>query len=197
MKKLSIAFLASLLVATSLFAQKTPVVGAVNMQRLLAGFTEYQTAQEKYRGAIAPAEEELGAAQEKLQEMQTKGKELETKKENPALSEEAKAEAEAEYTQLAGQFQLMGKQFQAFQAQAQQLRNKSRQQYLLPLELKAREAVVTVAKDKGVDVVLEISPVEVKQDEETTFNVFRGSVLYASEDLDLTDSVIAVLNTGE
>ena len=197
MKKLSIAFIASLLVATSVFAQKTPVVGAVNMQRLLAGYTNYQTALEKYRGSIAQAEEELGTAQQKLQEMQEQGKELETKKDNPALSEEAKAEAEAEYNALAGQFQAMGKQFQAFQAQTQQLRNKSRQQHLLPLELKAREAVVTVAKDKGVDFVVEIAPVEVKQDEETTFNVFRGTVLYASEDLELTDSVIAVLNAGE
>ena len=197
MKKLGSTLFAFLLIASSLCAQKTPVVGAVNMERLLAGYTDYQTALEKYRGAIAPAEEELGNAQEKLQEMQEKGKELEAKKDNPALSDEAKAEAEAEYNALASQFQQMGKQFQAFQAQTQQLRNKSRQQYLLPLELKARESVVTVAEDKGVDFVVEIAPVDVKQDEEKTFSVFRGAVLYASEDLDLTDSVIAVLNVNE
>ena len=156
MKKFSIALIASLLLASSLFAQKPTVTGAVNMQRLLAGYTEYQTALEKYRGAIAPAEEELESVQQKLQEMQEKGKELEAKKDNPALSDEAKAEAEAEYNQLASQFQLMGKQFQAFQTQTQQRRNKSRQQFLLPLELKARETVATVAKDKAVDFVVRL-----------------------------------------
>ncbi|ADE54601.1 OmpH family outer membrane protein [Coraliomargarita akajimensis] len=197
MKKISFALVAALFVATGLFAQKSPVAGAVNMQRLLAGYTEYQTALEKYKGAITPAEEELAAAQKKLQEMQEQGKELETKKANPALSDDAKKAAEEEYQALAVQFQAAGKQFQAFQAQTQQLRNQSRQQFLLPLELKARETVSVVAKDKGIDLVFEIAPVEVKQDENTSFNVFRGAVLYADESLDITDSVIAILNAAE
>lgn len=196
MKKITFALVAVLFSATALFAQAGSI-GAVNMQRLLAGYTEYQTALEKYKGAIAPAEEELATAQEQLQAMQEQGKELETKKANPALTEDAKAAAEKEYQELAIKFQNAGRQFQAFQAQAQQLRNQSRQQFLLPLELKARETVAVVAKDKGVEVVFEIAPVEVKQDEETTFNVYRGTVLYASESLDITDSVIAVLNAGE
>lgn len=196
MKKLSIALLASLIVVTGLVAQKTPVMGTVDFQRLLNGYDEYQTALEKVQGSIAPAEEELTKAQAELKEMQTQGKELEAKKENPALSEEARAEAEAEYKTLLAQFQKKGQEFQAFQNQVQQRRNQSRQQNLLPLELTAREAIATVAKDKGVDLVLEIAPIDVKKDETKTFNVFRGVALYADDSLEITDSVIALLNAS-
>lgn len=197
MKTTLIAVLASLVAISGAFAQKEPTMGAVNMQRLLAGYTAYQSALEKYEGAISPAEEELANLQKKLQEMQTKGQELEVKKDNPALSNDARKEAQAEFDSLSEEFRSTGAQFQAFQTQTQQLRNKSRQEFLLPLELKARETVVTVAEDKDVDIVFEIAPVSVKEDDEKTFNVFRGTVLYASESLDLTDSVIAVLNVSE
>lgn len=196
MKTTIIAALASLVVATGAFAQKEPSVGAINMQRLLAGFNAYQSALEKYEGAISPAEEELANLQKKLQEMQSNGQALEVKKDNPALSDKARKEAQASFETLSAEFRSLGAQFQAFQNQTQQLRNKSRQEFLLPLELKARETIVTVAEDKDVDLVLEISPIDVKEDEETTYSVFRGTVLYASESMDLTDSVIAVLNAS-
>lgn len=196
MKTTIIAALAALVVATTAFAQKEPSVGAINMQRLLAGYNAYQSALEKYEGAISPAEEELANLQKKLQEMQSKGQELEVKKDNPALSEKARKEAQESFESLSAEFRTTGAQFQAFQNQTQQLRNKSRQEFLLPLELKARETIVTVAKDKDLDLVLEISPIDVKEDEETTYSVFRGTVLFASESLDLTDSVIAVLNAS-
>lgn len=196
MKTTIIAALAALVVATVAFAQKEPSVGAINMQRLLAGFNAYQSALEKYEGAISPAEEELANLQKKLQEMQSNGQALEVKKDNPALSDKARKEAQASFETLSAEFRSLGAQFQAFQNQTQQLRNKSRQEFLLPLELKARETIVTVAEDKDVDLVLEISPIDVKEDEETTYSVFRGTVLYASESMDLTDSVIAVLNAS-
>lgn len=196
MKTTLIAVLAALVAVTGAYAQKEPSVGAVNMQRLLAGYTAYQSALEKYEGAISPAEEELANLQKKLQEMQSKGQELEVKKDNPALSKDARKDAQSEYETLSEEFRTTGAQFQAFQNQTQQLRNKSRQEFLLPLELKAREMIVTVAEDKDVDLVVEIAPVNVKEDEEKTYNVYRGTVLYASESLDLTDSVIAVLNAS-
>ena len=63
MKTTIIAALAALVVATTAFAQKEPSVGAINMQRLLAGYNAYQSALEKYEGAISPAEEELANLQ--------------------------------------------------------------------------------------------------------------------------------------
>jgi|TARA_E500000178_G_scaffold356698_1_gene437357 Skp family chaperone for outer membrane proteins len=190
-----VAFLA-LFAVTGAFAQSDSSVGAVNMQRLLAGYTAYQSALEKYEGAISPAEEELANLQKKLQDMQANGQELESKKDNPALSKDARKEAQSAYETLSEEFRALGAQFQVFQNQTQQLRNQSRQEFLLPLELKARETIVTVAEDKDVDLVVEIAPVDVKEDEEKTYSVYRGTVLYASESLDLTDSVIAVLNAA-
>lgn len=197
MKTTIITALAALVFTAGAFAQKESSVGAINMQRLLAGYNAYQSALEKYEGAISPAEEELVNLQKKLQEMQTKGQELEAKKDNPALSEKAKKEALAKFESLSVEFRSTGAQFQAFQNQTQQLRNKSRQEFLLPLELKAREAVITVAEDKEIDLVVEIAPVDVKEDEEKTYSVYRGTVLYASDSLDITDSVIAVLNASD
>ncbi|MGB0257798.1 MAG: OmpH family outer membrane protein, partial [Coraliomargarita sp.] len=113
---------------------------------------------------------------------------------NPALSEDAIATAKEELAKLTAEFRARGAQFQQFQQQAQVLRNQSRQKILLPLELKARQACMTVAKDKGIDLLLESSEVTVKESEESSFTVFRGTVIYASESVDVTDAVIALLN---
>ncbi|MGB0413179.1 MAG: OmpH family outer membrane protein [Coraliomargarita sp.] len=192
MKKISLALLASIFAVTALVAQTN--VGSVDMPKLLNGYEAYQSAKEKYQGAIAPAEEELKNAQAALKEMQEKGQELEAKVANPALSEDAIATAKEELAKLTAEFRARGAQFQQFQQQAQVLRNQSRQKILLPLELKARQACMTVAKDKGIDLLLESSEVTVKESEESSFTVFRGTVIYASESVDVTDAVIALLN---
>ncbi len=192
MKKISLTFLASIFAISSLVGQST--LGSVDMPKLLNGYEAYQSAKEKYQGAIAPAEEELKNAQVLLGEMRDKGQELEAKVANPALSEDAIAAAKEELAQLTVEFRQKGAQFQQFQQQAQALRNQSRQKILLPLELKARQACMTVAKDKGIDLLVESSEVTVKESEESSFTVFRGTVIFASEDIDVTDAVIALLN---
>lgn len=192
MKKIALTFLASIFAISSLVAQST--LGSVDMPKLLNGYEAYQSAKEKYQGAIAPAEEELKNAQVLLGEMRDKGQELEAKVANPALSEDAIAAAKEELAQLTLEFRQKGAQFQQFQQQAQVLRNQSRQKILLPLELKARQACMTVAKDKGIDLLVESSEVTVKESEESSFTVFRGTVIFASEDIDVTDAVIALLN---
>ncbi len=193
MKKITLTFLASIFAVTALVAQST--VGSVDMPRLLKGYEAYQSAQEKYEGALAPAQEELKNRQAELQSMQEQGKELEAKVANPALSEDAIATAKEELGKLTQEFRAKGAQFQQFQQQLQLQRNQSRQKILLPLELKARQACMTVAKDKGIDLLVESSEVTVKESEESSFTVFRGTVIFASEDIDVTDAVIALLNS--
>ena len=193
MKKIYLSFLASVCALSSVLAQST--IGSVDMPRLLNGYEAYQSAKEKYQGAIAPAEEELKNTQAALVEMQTKGQELEAKVANPALSEDAIASAKEELAKLTAEFRARGAQFQQFQQQAQMLRNQSRQKILLPLELKARRACMTVAEDKGIDILLESAQVSIKESEDSSFDVFRGTVIYASEDADVTDAVIALLNS--
>ena len=180
MKKFITLSLASLFVAAGLFAQKTPVVGVVDVQRVLNDYTVFQTAVEKVRGSVAPVEEEMQKMQASIQEIVTKGREVETKAKNPAASQEAQAEAQAEVAELQQKLQQAQANLNQFRQQAQQLAKKGQEDDLAPLQEKAVEAVKTVASDKGIDLV-----------------VAKNSVIFASESLEITDAVIAVLNAGE
>lgn len=180
MKKFITLSLASLFVAAGLFAQKTPVVGVVDVQRVLNDYTVFQTAVEKVRGSVAPVEEEMQKMQASIQEIVTKGREAETKAKNPAASEEARKEAQAEVAGLQQQLQQAQANLNQFRQQAQQLAKKGQTDDLAPLQAKAVEAVKTVATDKGIDLV-----------------VAKNSVIFAADSLEITDAVIAVLNAGE
>ncbi|MEC7229891.1 MAG: OmpH family outer membrane protein [Verrucomicrobiota bacterium] len=182
MKKFAIFILASLMLATGLLAQKTPIVGVVDFQRVLADFTEYQSAFEKVRGSVAPVEEEIQRMQESIQAIVTEGTEIETKANNPAASEEARAEAAAKLPELQAKLQEAQVNLNQFRQQAQALARQGQQEDLAPLQEKARDAVKTVAKDKGIDIVHSILP---------------QTIIYSSDDLEISDAVIALLNSGE
>lgn len=177
MKKLTTVFLASVFVAAGLFAQKTPIVATVDVQRVLNDYTEFQSAVEKVKGSVAPAEEEIKKMQESLQAIITEGREAEAMAKNPAASEEAKAEAQVKVAGLQAQLQETQAKMQQFQQQAQALAKQGQQQELAPLQEKALAAVKTVAGDKGVDLVLA-----------------KNAVIFADDSLEITDAVISVLN---
>jgi outer membrane protein len=180
MKKITTLFLASLFCAVGLFAQKTPIVATVNVQRILNDYTAFQTAVEKVKGSVAPVEEEMKKMQANLEAIMTKGREAEAKAKNPALGDEAKAEARAEIAGLQVEMQAAQIELNQFRQQAQQLAQQGQQQELAPLQQKAVEAVKQVAQDKGIDLVVPIN-----------------AVVYASDDLEISDAVIAVLNAAE
>ena len=180
MKKFTTLVLAAMLFATGLIAQKTPVMGVVDVQRVLNDYTEFQAAVEKVRGSVAPVEEEMQRMQANIQEIVTKGREAETKAKNPAASDEARAEAQAEVASLSGQLQEAQGNLAQFRQQAQQLAQQGQQEELAPLQEKAVEAVKTVAQDKGIDLV-----------------VAKNAVIYSSDSLEISDAVIAILNSGE
>jgi len=180
MKKFTTLFLASLFVATGLFAQKTPIVGVVDVQRVLNDYTAFQAAVEKVKGSVAPVEEEMQKMQASIQQIVTEGREVETKAKNPAASDEARAEAQAKVNELQQKLQKAQVELNQFRQQAQQLAQKGQQEELAPLQEKAVEAVKTVAQDKGIDLV-----------------VPKNSVIYSADALEISDTVIAVLNAGE
>ncbi|HAV12434.1 MAG TPA: hypothetical protein DCX06_02905 [Opitutae bacterium] len=177
MKKLTTVILASVFITAGLFAQKTPVIATVDVQRVLNDYTEFQTAVEKVRGSVAPVEEEMKKMQGNIQAIVTEGREAEAMVANPAASEDAKAEAQAKVRELQGKLQEEQGKLQQFQQQAQALAKQGQQQDLAPLQEKALEAVKTVASDKAIDLVLA-----------------KNAVIFADDSLEITDSVIAVLN---
>ena len=180
MKKSITFILAFLLLATGLFAQKATIAGVVDVQRVLADFTEFQVAVEKVRGSIAPVEEEMQKMQASIQAIVTEGSEIETKANNPAASEEARAEAVAALPELQAKLQEAQANLNQFRQQAQERAQQGQEEQLAPLQAKAVEAVKTVAEDKGIDLV-----------------VPKNSIIYYYEAIDISDAVIAVLNSGE
>lgn len=180
MKKFTTVILASLVLATGLFAQKTPVMGVVDVQRVLNDYGAFQAAVEKVKGSVAPVEEEMQKMQASIQQIVTEGREVETKAKNPAASDEARAEAQAQVNELQQKLQKAQVELNQFRQQAQQLATKGQQEELAPLQAKAVEAVKTVAQDKGIDIV-----------------VPKNAVIFADDSLEISDAVIAVLNAGE
>ncbi|HKK19583.1 MAG TPA: OmpH family outer membrane protein [Opitutales bacterium] len=177
MKKLLTIITASVILSAGLVAQKTPVVGTVDVQRVLNDYAAFQTAVEKIRGSVAPVEEEIKKMQENIQQIITEGREAETMAKNPAASESAVAEAQAKVAELQQQLQQEQVKLNQFRQQAQQLAQKGQQEDLAPLQEKAVEAVSVVAKDKGIDLV-----------------VAKNNVIFADDSLEITDAVIAILN---
>ena len=98
-------------------------------------------------------------------------------------AKEEAAAARAEAVARIGVLQIEGQEvqtkFNQFRQQAQQLQQKG-QEGLQPLSVKAIEATKKVAEDKGIDLV-----------------VPKSGLLFHDEELEITDSVIAVLNSGE
>ena len=180
MKKITIFILAFLFLATGLFAQKATTVGVVDVSLILADFTEFQTAIEKVRGSVAPVEEEMQKMQANIQAIVTEGREVDVMANNPAASEDARAEAVAKVGELQAKLNEAQASLNQFRQQAQELARKGQEEQLAPLEAKVREAVKTVAEDKGIDLV---AP--------------KNQIMYSSEALDISDAVIAVLNSSE
>ena len=180
MKKLTSLVLASTFAVTAAFAQKTPVVGIVDSQRVLNDYADFQTAFEKVRATVAPVEEEMQQMQQNLQDIVTRGQEVETRAKNPAASDEARAEAQAELAGLQLELQQAQSSLNQFRQRAQLLAQQGQQQDLQPLQETAIKAVGDVAKEAGVDLVLG-----------------KKAVIYSSDTLEITDAVIAKLNGSE
>lgn len=175
----TLLFLTAIFCTTGLFA-KAPVIATVDMQRLLNDYNNFQVAVEKIKSSVAPVEEEMKKMQENFQDIVSKGRELEAEVENPSIDEGRKLEAESEIIELKKQLQTAQIELQQFRQQAQQLAQQGQQEDLAPLQQRAIETVKEVARDKGIDIVLPLN-----------------ALVFSADELEITDSVIAVLNASE
>lgn len=178
MKKLITILALTAFAFAGLSAQKTPIVATVDLQRVLNDYTAFQSAVEKVRSSVAPAEEEIRKMQGNIQSIVQQGREASLKLENPASSEDAKAEAQAEMISLQRQLAEEQGMLQQFQQQARARAQQGQQEELAPLQEKAFDAVKVVAENKAIDLVLP-----------------KNNVIFASDELEITDAVIALLNS--
>ncbi|NCG09112.1 MAG: hypothetical protein GWO81_06035 [Verrucomicrobia bacterium] len=200
MKKIITFVLVTLMAASFSFAQEPSRVGTVNMERLMNDYVAYQSAVKRVEGAAQTAQEEVDAFKAKLglDVVEAKVQELQQTAQNPATADLARQNAEEEAQKLINDNQSKIQQLNAYGTQLQQQNQQNRNLILNPFQLKMREAIIEVAKDKGFDLIVPIAPQKINvpagEDEVKEYNVFMGNILYASDNIEVTDMVIAVLN---
>jgi Skp family chaperone for outer membrane proteins len=161
-------------------------VVTVSMQKLFDGY--YKSAEANQR-LESIREQAVSEAQEKEQELQGMAEQLRTMQEelqNPVLSDDSKAEKQAELQQLAQEGQQKQAEFQQWQQETMNNLNQRGQEIRRTLI----EEIVKIAneislKDYDADLVLDTSDI---------LGSGVPTVLYASDDLDITDKVLVKLN---
>ncbi|CAI8269090.1 MAG: Uncharacterised protein [Opitutia bacterium UBA7350] len=201
MKKIIAIALVTLITAGFSFAQEASRVGSVNMERLANDYVDFQSALKRVEGANETAAEEVGSLQTKLglDVVEARIQELQQIIQNPATADTAKQSSQTEIQGLIAENQEKIQQLNSYGADLQQQIEQNRIRIIRPYQLKMRQAIIEVAKDKGFDLIVPILPQKVtvptgEGQETEEYSVFAGNILYATDSIEITDSVIAVLN---
>jgi len=96
---------------------------------------------------------------------------------NPSASAKAVSAAKAKVAELQRRLQQGQANLNQFREKAQQLAQQGQQEQLAPLQVKAVEAVKAIAENQGIDLVFPLD-----------------SLIYGTNDLEVTDAVIGYLN---
>ena len=86
MKKITLLFLSLTVGTVGLFAQKTPVVATVDIQRVLNDYNAFQAAYETLKVSMAPVEEEVKRMQEDAQDCAAAKAELQAAQNDDAFN---------------------------------------------------------------------------------------------------------------
>ena len=159
MKFLSV--LVSVLFTANVFA--APLIGKVDVQRVLLTITEGKAVRDKLKKAFEEKQQILQKDQEEI-----KKSEEDLKKQTLVLSDKAKDKKEKE---LQGKFMQLQQKTMAFQKEISEMEN----QFKKPIMAKLQEVITEVSKNSGVDFTIEVS---------TT------PIIYAKNDKDLTEEVV-------
>ena len=159
MKFLSV--LVSVLFTANVFA--APLIGKVDVQRVLLTITEGKAVRDKLKKAFEEKQQILQKDQEEI-----KKSEEDLKKQTLVLSDKAKDKKEKE---LQGKFMQLQQKTMAFQKEISEMEN----QFKKPIMAKLQEVITEVSKTAGVDFTIEVS---------TT------PIIYAKNDKDLTEEVV-------
>lgn len=161
----------------SLISVHADKIATVDVQKVLAEYVEFNQAVEKVRASVAPIEEEIGRMQEEITNLIAEAREADATSNNPALEESARDEARSKIIEIQGDLQNKQSQLQQFSQQAQELAQSGQQTDLAPLQDKALEVVKELSKKEGIKIVLA-----------------KANVVFADDELDISDKVISELN---
>lgn len=161
----------------SLISVHADKIATVDVQKVLAEYVEFNQAVEKVRASVAPIEEEIGRMQEEITNLIAEAREADATSNNPALEESARDEARSKIIEIQGDLQNKQSQLQQFSQQAQELAQSGQQTDLAPLQDKALEVVKELSEKEGIQLVLA-----------------KASVVFADDELDISDKVISELN---
>jgi outer membrane protein len=159
MKFLSV--LVSVLFTANVFA--APLIGKVDVQRVLLTITEGKAVRDKLKKAFEEKQQILQKDQEEI-----KKSEEDFKKQTLVLSDKAKDKKEKE---IQGKFMQLQQKTMAFQKEISEMEN----QFKKPIMAKLQEVITEVSKNAGVDFTIEVS---------TT------PIIYAKNAKDLTEEVV-------
>lgn len=180
-------FLAALLaVGTSLPAQTTVKVATVDLNR---AYAEYWKTQEKMGKLIErgnDAQEQINDMQKRIEAIANEGKQLQADAENPALNPEAKNRIGGDAQRKFQEFQEMQERLRQFAENMERSIQQDRKVFTELMLDEIREKVLSIAKERGANFVVDISG-------RTSNGV--SSILYSDPGFDVTDAVIAVLNS--
>ena len=152
-----------LAVLFSLNLSAAPLIGKVDVQKVLLSISEGKAVREKLKKAFEEKQQILQKDQEEIK----KGEE-DLKKQGLVLNDKAKDKKEKE---LQGKFMQLQQKTMQFQKEISEMEN----QFKKPIMAKLQEVITDVSKNAGVDFTIEVS---------TT------PIIYAKTDKDLTEEVV-------
>jgi len=169
MKRYNLIFIVMLLAALSLYSKSTLAelkLGFVDTVKLMEGAPQAKSAQSRIEAEFAPREKELVALQREIKKMEDE------------LSRDSAVMSEAEKTKVEREVLAKRRDLKRAQEEFRDDLNIRRNEVLAKLQKDMYQAVVELAKDEKFDLIL------------------SQGVVYTSERVDITDSVLKKLTKG-
>ncbi len=181
MKPLFVALLTLISVglSASAFAQTTPKVVTVDMQKLYQDYKRAAEARDRFQSSVTNAQTELETMRASVTTLQEKLTQLNDQLQSDALAEAARTAMTAELQTGVAEMRRQQQKMMEFQQQTQQFLQE-RQQSILQIHYREiQEVAQEIAKGMGADMVL---------------NTTGTMVVFADPKYDITDRVLAELN---
>ncbi len=180
MNKILLSIFAIIALAVTAQAQSAPVILTVDVEKIFRDSSRIQDALGGLNREAQNAATEVNKMQEQREQLMQQAVAEQTKANNPALTPEAKTSATEKFQNLANQIGELEQKMMQFQQSTQQELRSRRDSIVGTYFEQIRQAVIEVAERKNATLVLNNNQM----------------VLYASDALDITAEVSALLTPG-